>query len=107
MRYHFGWWRPVRRWAGQAGEVIGEPTDTSYGPAEAAEAAEVARWINDAIRALPAGQRQTAGPYYLADLTQAEAAAHLGIPAGVIKTRLHKARGAPACSITARKGPCP
>ena len=57
---------------------------------EAAEAAEVARRINDAIRALPAGQRQAAGAYHLSGLTQAEAAAHLGIPAGAIKTRLHK-----------------
>ena len=87
--------------------MIGAPADTSYDPAEAAEAAAVARWINDAIRALLAGQRQAAGAYYLAGLTQAEAAAHLGIPAGAIKTRLHKARGAPACSTTAWKGPCP
>ena len=79
--------------AGHAGEVIGEPADTSYGPAQAAG---VARWINDAIRALPAGQRQAAGAYYLVGLTRAEAAAHLGIPAGAIKTRLHKTRGAPA-----------
>jgi RNA polymerase sigma-70 factor (ECF subfamily) len=78
--------------------LIGEPADAGPGPAEAAEAAEIARRVKDAVRALPAGQRRAAEAYYLSGLSQAEAAAHLGIPAGAVKARLHKARGALAAS---------
>jgi hypothetical protein len=35
--------------------AIGEPADTGPGPAEAAEAAEIARRVKDAVRALPPG----------------------------------------------------
>jgi RNA polymerase sigma factor (sigma-70 family) len=68
--------------------------ETSRGadPAEAAEAAELAERVRAAIAELPPGQREAVTLYYLAGLTQAEAAAHLGIPPGAVKTRLHKAR---------------
>ncbi len=45
-----------------------------------------------AIAELPRGQREAVTLYYLAGLSQADAAAHLGIPPGAVKTRLHKAR---------------
>ncbi len=61
-------------------------------PHEAVEAAELAARVRGAIAALPPGQREAVTLFYLAGLTQAEAAAHLGIPAGAVKTRLHKAR---------------
>jgi RNA polymerase sigma factor (sigma-70 family) len=61
-------------------------------PHAAAEAREVARLVRAAIAALPPGQREAVTLYYLAGLSQAEAAAHLGIPPGAVKTRLHKAR---------------
>jgi RNA polymerase sigma factor (sigma-70 family) len=61
-------------------------------PHEAAEAAELAARVRAAIADLPRGQREAVTLYYLAGLTQAEAAAHLGIPPGAVKTRLHKAR---------------
>jgi RNA polymerase sigma factor (sigma-70 family) len=61
-------------------------------PEEAAEAAELAERVRAAIAELPRGQRDAVTLYYLAGLTQAEAAAHLGIPPGAVKTRLHKAR---------------
>jgi bifunctional DNase/RNase len=50
--------------------------------------------VRAAIAELPRGQREAVTLYYLAGLTQAEAAAHLGIPPGAVKTRLHKARAA-------------
>jgi bifunctional DNase/RNase len=55
-------------------------------------AREIAGRLRDAIDALPKGQREAVTLYYLAGLTQAEAAEHLGIPPGAVKTRLHKAR---------------
>ena len=48
-----------------------------------------------------AGQREAVTLFYLAGLTQAEAAEHLGIPPGAVKTRLHKARA----SLRARLEP--
>jgi RNA polymerase sigma factor (sigma-70 family) len=72
-----------------AGEVRGSDPLT---PHEVVEAAELAERVRAAIAELPAGQREAVTLYYLAGLTQAEAAAHLGIPPGAVKTRLHKAR---------------
>ena len=59
---------------------------------EAVEVREVAALVRAAIATLPRGQREAVTLYYLAGLTQAEAAAHLRIPPGAVKTRLHKAR---------------
>lgn len=61
-------------------------------PAEAVEDRELAARVWAAIAALPRGQREAVTLFYLAGLTQAEAAQHLGIPPGAVKTRLHKAR---------------
>jgi RNA polymerase sigma factor (sigma-70 family) len=61
-------------------------------PAEIVEERELAERVRAAIGELPLGQREAVTLYYLAGLTQAEAAAHLGIPPGAVKTRLHKAR---------------
>jgi len=70
-------------------------------PLEVVEANELAVRVREAIAALPPGQREAVTLYYLAGLTQAEAAAHLGIPPGAVKTRLHKARA----SLRARLEP--
>jgi RNA polymerase sigma-70 factor (ECF subfamily) len=48
--------------------------------------------IRRAIAALPDGQRDAVALFYLAGLTHAEAAEHLGVPTSAVKTRLHKAR---------------
>jgi RNA polymerase sigma factor (sigma-70 family) len=61
-------------------------------PHEVVEAAELAARVRAAIAALPRGQREAVTLFYLAGLTQAEAAEHLGIPPGAVRTRLHKAR---------------
>jgi uncharacterized protein len=54
--------------------------------------ARAAARIRRAIATLPPGQRDAVALFYLAGLTHAEAAEHLGVPAGAVKTRLHKAR---------------
>jgi RNA polymerase sigma factor (sigma-70 family) len=61
-------------------------------PYEVAEANEFAARVRSAIGELPRGQREAVTLFYLAGLTQAEAAAYLGIPPGAVKARLHKAR---------------
>lgn len=75
--------RPVAATAGD-----GLPPD----PAEVVAQRELAARVRVAIAALPAGQREAVTLFYLAGLSQAEAAAHLGIPPGAVKARLHKAR---------------
>jgi len=70
-------------------------------PHESAVASEIAARVRFAIDSLPKGQREAVTLYYLAGLTQAEAAEHLGIPPGAVKTRLHKARA----SLRARLEP--
>jgi RNA polymerase sigma factor (sigma-70 family) len=66
------------------------PTESD--PADIAAAAEIAARVRAAIAALPSGQREAVTLFYLAGLTHAEAADHLGIAPGAVKTRLHKAR---------------
>jgi RNA polymerase sigma factor (sigma-70 family) len=61
-------------------------------PEEIVESHEIAALVRNAIAELPKGQREAVALYYLAGLTQTEAAEHLGIPPGAVKTRLHKAR---------------
>jgi bifunctional DNase/RNase len=56
------------------------------------EAADVTARVRAAIAELPRGQREAVTLFYLAGLTHAEAAEHLGIAPGAVKTRLHKAR---------------
>jgi RNA polymerase sigma factor (sigma-70 family) len=65
---------------------------TAADPTDLAAAHELAARVRAAIADLPAGQREAVTLFYVAGLTHAEAAAHLGIPPGAVKTRLHKAR---------------
>jgi RNA polymerase sigma factor (sigma-70 family) len=74
------------------GRIVVEPVDETAGPDELAAAAELRRWIEQAVAALPPGQRAAVMLHYLDGLTQAETAALLGIEVGAVKTRLHKAR---------------
>ena len=68
--------------------------DPGLGPAEQAEAAELARRINRAIQTLAPGQREAVLAFYWQGLTHAEAAIELGIKPNAVKARLHQARAA-------------
>jgi RNA polymerase sigma factor (sigma-70 family) len=71
-----------------------EYPDAEPGPAEQAEAAEVARRVREAVSALAPGQRAAVLAFYWQGLTHAESALELGITVGAVKARLHQARGA-------------
>jgi RNA polymerase sigma factor (sigma-70 family) len=85
-----------RRWRSGSDPLTGafHPDTAGEGsdPHEAVAARDFAARVRSAIADLPPGQRDAVTLYYLAGLTQAEAAAHLGIPPGAVKARLHKAR---------------
>ncbi len=70
--------------------------DRIHAPSEDLDAAldadAAAARIRAAIATLPPGQRAAVELFYLAGLTHAEAAAHLDVPPGAVKARLHKAR---------------
>jgi RNA polymerase sigma factor (sigma-70 family) len=87
-----------RRWRRQLrGEVFGPKLDVASpdpGPAEAAEAADIAARVRAAIADLPDGQRVAVWHFYLQGLTHREIAAELGISVGAVKARLHQARAA-------------
>jgi RNA polymerase sigma factor (sigma-70 family) len=63
-------------------------------PAEAAELADIAQRVRDAIAALADGQRDAVRLFYLQGLSHREVAAELGISVGAVKARLHQARTA-------------
>jgi RNA polymerase sigma factor (sigma-70 family) len=77
-----------------AGPLPEEYPDAGPGPAEQAEAADVARRVQEAVSTLAPGQRAAVLAFYWQGLTHAEAALELGITAGAVKARLHQARGA-------------
>ncbi|MDP9366416.1 MAG: DUF151 domain-containing protein [Chloroflexota bacterium] len=88
-------WRRSDPWSWEA--VVGgrsgrEPVDREPGPEERAEAAEVAARVRRTVAGLPRGQWAAVALVYLAGLTQAEAAAELGVAPGAVKARLFKAR---------------
>jgi RNA polymerase sigma factor (sigma-70 family) len=71
---------------------LAEPIAEGAQPADLIAARELALRVHAAIAALPVGQRQAVALFYIAGLTQAEAADELGTRPAAIKTRLHKAR---------------
>jgi RNA polymerase sigma factor (sigma-70 family) len=74
--------------------TIAEPSAAGLMPDDAAVAADIARRVREAIAGLPDGQRAAVESYYPAGLATVEAATVLGVPAGAVKARLHKARTA-------------
>lgn len=87
----------ARRWLRQLRfESLGFPDRASSlpGPAEAAEAADLAARVRGAVAALPNGQRDAVLLFYLQGLGHREVSAELGISVGAVKARLHQARAA-------------
>jgi RNA polymerase sigma factor (sigma-70 family) len=76
-----------------AGPLPEERPGVEPGPAEQAEAAEVARRVREAVATLAPGQRAAVLAFYWQGLTHAESALELGITVGAVKARLHQARG--------------
>jgi len=87
-----------RRWLRQLRpEVVGLELDLASetpGPAEAAEAADLARRVRGAVASLPDGQRDAVWLFYLQGLSHREVAAELAVSVGAVKARLHQARAA-------------
>lgn len=87
--------RPREAWSWEAlvgGRLLPEPEDRQPGPEARFEATELRVRLQRAVAALPPGQRGAVLLIYRDGLSQAEAAATLGVGAGAVKTRLFKAR---------------
>jgi len=81
-------------WEALQGGGSGAPPDPAQGPEELVLIEDLRRRVRKTIDALPAGQREAVRAFYLAGLTHSEAAELLGVDAGAIKSRLHRARSA-------------
>jgi len=62
------------------------------GPEVSAEHTEQARWVREAIRALPHTHRSVVVLFYLENLSIEDIAGILNLPAGTVKSRLYTAR---------------
>ncbi len=69
-------------------------------PAEAAEVADTAARVRDAIATLADGQQNAVRMFYLQGLSHREVAAELGISVGAVKMRLHQGRAALTPKLT-------
>ena len=78
-------WRRAQRLVGLAPRLVQEPQDVD---------AEANLEVLQALRQLPAGQREVIALHHLADLTVEQVAATLGLPKGTVKARLSRGRGA-------------
>ncbi len=84
-------------------EVTGTAPDlvaSEPGPADAAEAADLAARVRRAVEVLPPGQRDAVWLFYLQGLSHREVSAELGVSVGAVKARLHQARAALAPKLT-------
>jgi RNA polymerase sigma-70 factor (ECF subfamily) len=85
--------------AARGGRAERGPLAAGPDPAEAAEAADTAARVREAIGSLADGQRHAVHLFYLQGLSHREVAEELGISVGAVKARLHQARAALAPSF--------
>src|SRR4051794_21747562 len=71
-----------------AKKKVAPPEDVTLGPEDAAILRVT---LAQALRALPARQRDAIVLRYLVDLSEADVAASLGVAPGTVKSRLHRA----------------
>jgi RNA polymerase sigma-70 factor (ECF subfamily) len=88
-------WRRAQRLVGLAPRLVEEPrvgdTDSHV-------------VLLQALRKLPAGQREVIALYYLADLSVEQVADTLGLPTGTVKARLSRGRAA-LSTVLVEEGP--
>lgn len=77
-----------------AGVDVAELSDPAPGPQAVLEASQRDAELQAALARLPAGQRQVIVLRDYMDLSYAEIAAVLDVPAGTVMSKLHRARGA-------------
>jgi len=78
-------WRRAQRLVGLAPRLVYEHPDTDTDSNVV---------LLEALRKLPAGQREVIALHHLADLTVAQVADTLGLPTGTVKARLSRGRAA-------------
>ena len=88
-------WRRAQRLVGLAPRLVEEPRDADT---------DGNLVLLQALRKLPAGQREVIALYHLADLTVEQVAATLGLPTGTVKARLSRGRVALA-ALLVTEGP--
>lgn len=76
-----------------------ERTDLGPSPDEVAIGLEESAQVRAALASLPESQREILVLRYYTDLSEAEIAEALGVPAGTVKSRLHRAREALAARL--------
>lgn len=81
-------------------QPLGEQVDlTTARPEEAVIGLEEVEQVRSAIAALPEAHREILVLRYYTDLSEAEITQTLGVPAGTVKSRLHRAREALAARL--------
>jgi RNA polymerase sigma-70 factor (ECF subfamily) len=78
-------WRRAQRLVGLAPRLVEEPRDADTDGSVV---------LLQALRGLPAGQREAIALHHLADLTVEQTAETLGVPTGTVKARLSRGRAA-------------
>jgi len=82
-----------------------DPPDPNPGPEHIAEARETIAWLEEALLALPAVQREVLLLVTIVGLRQQDAANSLNLPLNTVKTHLRRARLALAAGLADRDAP--